>query len=101
MPRRLLKDKIPSKVRITSKVSYEVVFIDAFKDECQVGECRYNEKQIVIKNGLSDTETWSTYLHEVTHALSFEYGHKFPLTENQVIWIEKGIKNFLRLNNLV
>lgn len=101
MPKKKLKDKIPPKVRVTSKLSYEVVFIDAFPNENQVGECRYNEKQIVIKTGLSDSETWGTFLHELAHAWSFEYGGKNPLTETQVIWLEKALKNCIRLNNLV
>lgn len=101
MSKKKLKELIPSKVRITSKVSYEIVFIDAFTADKQVGECRYEAKQIVLKNGESDTETWSTFLHEVAHAMSFEYGDKAPLTETQVIWLEKAIKNFLRLNKLV
>ena len=101
MAKKKLKDLIPSTTRITSKVSYEVVFIDNFPDEKQVGECRQNPSQIVIKNGESDTETWATYIHEVLHALSFEYGEKNPLTETQVLWLEKAVKNFIRLNKLV
>lgn len=101
MSKKKLKDKIPSKVRITSKVSYEVVFIDSFQDPNQLGECRYYEKQIVIKNGLSDSECWGTFIHEVAHSMSFEYGDKTPLTETQVLWLEKALKNFIRLNKLV
>lgn len=101
MAKKKLKELIPSKVRITSKVSYEIVFIDAFPLEKQVGECRYEAKQIVLKNGQSDTETWSTFLHETLHAMSFEYGMKAQLTETQTLWLEKAIKNFLRLNKLV
>lgn len=96
-----LKDLIPSKVRITRNVSYEVLFIDQFTDEHQLGEARYNEKQIVIKNGRPDTETFSTYLHEILHAMSFEYGDKTQLTETQVLWLEKATKNFLMLNKLL
>jgi hypothetical protein len=101
MTKKKLKDNIPSKVRITSKVSYEVVFIDSFPDENQLGECRYYEKQIVLKNGLSDSETWSVFIHEIIHGISFEYGEKTALTETQVLWLEKGLKNFIRLNKLV
>lgn len=101
MAKRKLKELIPSKVRVTSKVAYEVLFTDAFPNINQAGECRPTEKQIIIENGQSDTETWSTFLHEVAHSWSFEYGEKAPLTETQVLWLEKAMKNFLRLNKLV
>lgn len=77
------------------------MFIDAFADLKQVGECRFDAKQIVLKNGESDTETWNTFIHETAHAWSFEYGQEAPLTETQVLWLEKAMKNFLRLNKLV
>jgi hypothetical protein len=38
MPKQKLKDLIPPKVRITSKVSYEVLFVDEFTDNTCLGE---------------------------------------------------------------
>lgn len=99
MSKWLLK-LIPSSVRITSKVTYEIVFIEAFPDPKQVGECRLGEhKQIVIKSGQSPTETFLTCLHEISHSLSDEYG--IGLTESQVLKLERALFNILKLNKLL
>ena len=87
---------LPSKVRITSKVTYEVVFIDDFLDGKTLGECRHETKQIVIKKGLSATETLKTLIHEITHALALE--NEFTLTEQTVLHLESAIYRLLRLN---
>lgn len=100
MAKKKLKDLIPPKVRITSKVSYEVLFVDEFSNPRTLGECRYDAKQIVIKNGLSDTENYKTYLHELFHAFSFEYPG-LELTEKQVQKLEEAMYRYERLNNIV
>jgi hypothetical protein len=98
-PTDLLK-LIPSKVRITRNVSYEVVFIDSFPDSKQVGECRHDKKQIVIKNGESPTETFKTYLHELLHAISLEC-EGMNLTEKQVGLMEHEVFRVVKLNNVL
>ena len=95
-----LRSKIPSRVRVTKKVTYEILFVDEFKDNSQVGECRPEEKQILIKNNISDTETFKTFIHEVMHSLSFET-KKLNLTEGQVEKLEEGIFRLLKLNKLL
>lgn len=91
-----MRTKIPSQVRITSKISYEVVYTDQFKDPKVVGESRPGFPQIAIQNGLSNTETVKTFIHEVLHAIATE--NDFTLTENQVLALEDGIYRVLRLN---
>lgn len=100
MSKQKLKELIPSKVRITQKVSYEVLYVDEFPDPRDVGECRPTEKQIVIKNGQSDTETYKTFLHELFHSFSFEY-QGLNLTENQVQKLEEAFYRYQRLNKLI
>lgn len=90
------KFNIPNFIRIKPKISYEVVYIDEFKDGETLGECRFNPNQIVIKNKQSNTETFKTFLHEVIHAVSVE--NKVGLTENQTRSLEDGIYRVLRLN---
>lgn len=93
------KPKFPSHVRITSKVTYEVLFNDQFKDDTQVGEARLDDKQIIIKKDQSNTELLKTFIHEVVHTMSHEY--EIGLTESQVQKLELSIYKYLRLNNLL
>ncbi len=74
--------------------------MDEFTDLKQVGECRLENKQIVIKNGLSDTETYKTYLHELFHAFSYEYPG-LNLTEKQVQKLEEAFYRYERLNKII
>lgn len=64
--------KLPSHVKIKNKVVYEVVFVEKFKDPKQVGECRFDQKQIAIKIGLSPRQTIKTFYHEILHSVAFE-----------------------------
>jgi hypothetical protein len=91
---------IPAWARITAKRSYQVMFTDEFlNDHQQLGECRFDPPQIVIKNGQSEREKFGTYAHEAIHAASEEYD--IGLTETQVRKLEKALVNYLRLNKLV
>lgn len=90
---------IPSHIKTKPKRDYEITFIDQFKDQKQLGECRQDPPQIVIKTGQSPKETYSTFIHETLHSLSFDY--KINLTEKQVLLLEKALLNFLRLNKLI
>lgn len=98
-PADLLK-LIPARVRITRDVTYEVLFIDSFPDPKQVGECRPDSKQIVIKKGESHTETFKTYIHEVLHAMSLER-EGMNLTEKQVRLLEDEVFRVLKLNKIL
>lgn len=90
---------IPSHVRITKDITYEVVWLDDFIDKKQLGECRYNEKQIVIKKNQSNSESMSTFIHEALHAVSFET-KGLNLTEGQVYKLERSLFRMLKLNNI-
>ncbi len=92
---------IPNKVRITKDVTYEVLFTNEFlTDDSQLGEARFNTKQILIKHGQSPTECFKTFLHEVFHAISFE-SPDMNLTENQVRKLEDSVFRLLKLNNIL
>ena len=72
------KPKIPPYIKIKNKVVYEVVWLDGFKDSEVLGECRFDSKQIALKTGISERETYKTFIHEVLHAVEFERGVKLP-----------------------
>jgi len=89
---------IPARIKI-GKNTYEILWIQEFKDKEQVGESRFSEeKQILIKIGQSNKESVHTYFHEVLHAISEEYS--VNLTENQVLNLEKALKDLIKDNNL-
>lgn len=88
--------KPPAFVRIKKNVAYEVV---QFKSERLDGETikdANGHRQIRLNEDLSAKERELTLIHEALHAISFEY--KVNLTESQVLKLEKGLLNFLRLN---
>lgn len=93
-----LIEKIPSHIRITNKISYELVYIPEFKDGKTLGECRPDIKQIVIKTGQTPIMTMRCIIHECFHAVALE--SNFELTEKQVLNLEEAIYNFLKLNKI-
>lgn len=91
---------IPSHIRITSKRDYEVTYIENFKDsDTQLGECRWEPPQIVVKVNQPAGEKVSTVLHEVIHAVDFE--HDIGLTEKQVLKLERAFFRMLKLNGWI
>lgn len=90
---------IPHKIRIKHNVSYEVVFVDAFDDEECRGECWKEGKQIKILNGMSNTLTASTLIHEMIHALEFEFDLHIP--HSLTYLLEKAILKVLKLNKWI
>ena len=89
-----IRNNIPSHIQVSKKDTYEIVWVNDFKDEKVLGETRYDSNQIAIKLGLSDKETVLTLYHELYHAISGSYG--INLTETQVILLEKSLHYFLK-----
>lgn len=92
-----LKSKIPHLVKFNDRV-YEVCWVEKFKSDNVLGETRFEPTQIVIKSDMENKETVKTYLHEVIHAISFEYGAN--LTETQVLALEEALKDILKKGNI-
>lgn len=93
-----LQKQIPDKVQITSSVYYEVLWSDNVDGKDHYGLTDLNNKQIIIKKGMKPKITVITFLHECTHAASYEYD--LNLTETQVLNIEKFIYYILKQNNI-
>lgn len=91
--------KWPHKIRIKARVSYEVVFVEAFDDPKCLAECRADKRQIAIKSGMSDSETFETLIHETLHALEFEYGIEIP--HKSIYALEGAIHKILKLNKWI
>ncbi len=82
------KNKIPHAVKIGPKDVYEIMWVDSFLEDDNVGETRFNTQQIVIKTGMTPKLTVTTFGHELLHAFSHVYG--LNLTEKQVLAFEKA-----------
>lgn len=91
--------KIPAKVRIKARVSYEVVWQERIADDDHcLGLCDPSKRIIYLRLNMSPAETFKTFLHELLHAISAE--HDFELPHRTVYSLEEGIFRILRLNKL-
>lgn len=87
---------IPTKVRITKQVTYEILFAQSLDEKTTVGECRFTEKQIVLKLGEPHEEMLSTLIHEILHAMSYEYGVDLP--HKAIYQMEGPLLELMKLN---
>lgn len=85
--------KIPNSIRITSRVSYQVVWVEGFELD---GECCSDSRQIRIRMGMSEKLTLETLIHEILHALEFE--HKIPIPHKVIHQLEGAVLRVLKLN---
>jgi hypothetical protein len=89
--------KWPNKVRIKARVHYEIVWTDEFVDAPDNrGECRFDTKQIVLLRGMADGPTFETLIHELLHAIEFEYEIKMP--HASIYALEGAIHAILKYN---
>lgn len=79
------QNKYPKKIYVRDEV-YKVVFCKRLKD---FGETDPVKRIIRIKHGMSRREIFSTFLHEVLHAIEFE--HDLIIRHSLVYQLEKGI----------
>jgi len=92
--------KIPSKIKIKGRVFYQVVWSQSIKGDPEtLGLAEPNEKTIYLKFGMSESETMKTLIHEIIHAIEFEWDCPIPhkITET----LEEGIWKVLKLNGLL
>lgn len=85
----------PTKIRITRKVSYRVVWVAKFEEEVY-GETDKDAKTITIEMGLSPKKTKQTLIHEIFHAIEEEYGIAIP--HFLIRLLEEPIYKLLTLN---
>jgi hypothetical protein len=101
MRAKYLLKLIPSRIRITRTVTYEIVWCEDFlNDKKQLGECWFEGKQIKINKNQSPTETFKTFIHEALHAIQFEYP-ELKLTHSQIYKLEEILFRILKLNKIL
>jgi len=91
---------IPNRVRITSKVSYEIVYQDIIQNDPDcMGLCDPNKHIIFIQIGLSKKQLYKTFIHELTHAWNFEF--ELGISHESIYLLEDAILKTLTLNKWV
>jgi hypothetical protein len=75
------------------------VWVDRFDCENTLGECRFEYKQICLKKNQSDSEILKTLIHEMFHAMEFEY--KIQLPHKAIYGLEDAVYKILKLNKWI
>lgn len=75
--------KIPHKIEIKPGIVYYVNYVKRFDDPNQTGYCLGHDSEvgcrtIWLKIGLPKKIMIKTFIHEVLHAIDFEWGIKIP-----------------------
>lgn len=92
--------KLPSAIRLKKGVSYEILRQDEIdSDPNCMGICNATARIIIIKSNLSDTQALETLIHELLHAITFEFGIKIP--HSLIYAIERPIIRILKLNKWI
>lgn len=92
--------KIPAKIKIRGRVFYQVVWSEVIKDNPDtMGLAEPNERTIYLKLGMSESETMKTLLHELIHAIEFEWDQ--PIPHKITYTLEEGIWKILKLNKWI
>ena len=89
--------KIPTHIRITEDVTYEVVYVDSFPrkkgQKKTYAECYPKEKQIKLSLDQSEEEMEKSFIHEVFHC--WEYVYKIKIPHGSIHKLEVAVYNTL------
>jgi len=90
--------KIPPKIRITSKISYKIAFIDYFPEDLDcLGTCCVENRLILLKKHQSKRSQEEVLIHEILHAI--EFTHKIEIPHKAVDALGPAILRVLKLND--
>lgn len=99
MKKKTRLSRLPKAVVIRKKL-YEIQYpleIKNYKGDQLSGECSFRPR--LIKVALDTREEMeSTLIHEILHAIAFEY--KIQLPESRVLALEKGLYELLLANKV-
>jgi hypothetical protein len=86
----------PSRVKVKDK-HYTVSLVKAASAEpSDRGTCDNKDRIILLRNSMTEKETYETFWHETLHALDYEY--ELKLTHPQVYALEKALAEFISAN---
>ncbi len=92
-----LKNKIPISVQYGRNQHCNIKWVQGFGDDT-VGSMHLASNEILIKLGMSDKLTITTYIHELLHL--FSDANEVGLTENQILKLEKAFYYVLKDGNI-
>lgn len=84
--------KIPKYFEI-GRETWEIRWVNKFKDRQQVGESDPEKRIIRIRKGMTTKETWATLIHELLHAFEAEYDIK--LKHKQIYELDRAVSEFI------
>lgn len=87
------------RVRITSRVSYDVLLLSGYVGGKDLGRCDADKKQILISMKYGKREAERTFIHEIFHAIEFEYDLHIPHALIRIL--EIPIWKILKLNGWI
>jgi hypothetical protein len=92
---------IPHKVQIKPGVFYMVAYVDKFDDPKQRGRCaskheKFGSRTIFIQKGLGPRLEQETFVHELLHAIEFEYNVTIP--HRLIYALEYPLRRLFSLN---
>lgn len=95
--------KLPNRKRYPKELligdeTYSIKFVSKVdKGSCDVvGNCNPTTRRIRIKNDLSAADTFYTFIHEVLHAMEFEY--EVDIKHSHIYMLEKAISDLFLQN---
>ena len=68
--------RIPKKVKIGAHTFEVVITKDPFENNSELGQCDSIKQKILLLEGLSETQQFSTLLHEAVHAMNTTIKHE-------------------------
>lgn len=87
--------KLPRSVKVKDKV-YTISYTQTVEKGELAGRCFHDQKKMDIAMDQIPEEVESTVIHEILHAISYEY--KFPLSESKVLKLEQALYEVFKQN---
>lgn len=89
------RSEYPKNIKVGfAQVPYKIRFVS---DKKWLGKCSYNRRTIWLNSKQPDRNLFTTFLHELLHAIEFETGTRI---KHKIIYrFEEGLYSFLT-NNL-
>ena len=89
------KNQYPTKLQV-NKYEYTIVFVDQIEGKTTLGLCDFERKVIFIKNKQKPKDNLKTFIHELLHAIEFEFD--LGMEHNLIYKLEDPIFTFLYQN---
>lgn len=89
------KSEYPFRIKI-NKVFYTIIFVEQIEYRDPFGLCDFERKVILLKNKQSQKDLFKTFLHEILHAMEFEYN--IPITHKIIYQLEESVFQLLKDN---